>query len=483
VSSVNESQVKNVSRPIDIDLLPLASTNYPAFSTATWGIGYESDKSYTVFTVGKPGDTAARRGYKFNSLTNSWTTVEKGYVCGVINSADDKMYIGSGDINSIEQERKSFSREDYADREYNFELLDNRYLNKTILLDSVNNIEAFDVFVQYQTVTVYDFNVLLKKLDLDPGIASSDYFSSLEAFAGDNLRDKLLELAVKLDSDNLEFTDYESTIEDKSGTITAISAANPTVVTSNGHGLITGRRVLLSATNSNPTINNEYSVTVLNANTFTVPASVIDPGTSGTFTTQSSDFADLQTCYNAIITKLNADNVVAFSNYSENTSITTQEVLITDVNRVAKRITVAFELDFVVGTFTVFKSIDCEVQYSPNTFGGNPVSLKHMREAQLLFENLAFTQGIVSFATDLLPKFEQITFLADGNGRFGFTDFGLGFFGVASNSSPIRTYIPRNCQRCRYMVVKFNHRVAREKWALFGITITGEPELSTRAYK
>jgi len=483
ISSITESGVRNVSRPLDVDLLPLSSTNYPNFSTATWGIGYESDKSYTVYTVNKTSDTAASIGYKFNTLTNSWTSVSKDYTCGVIETNTDVMYVGAGDTNSIEKERKSFTREDYADREYIFDLQDGKYLNKVISMDSVLNIEPFDVFVQYQTLTIYDFNSLLKKLDIDPGVPSDDYFSTLEALPGANLREAILDLADKLDSDSLGFTNYESTIGDKSGSITAISAGSPVTITSANHGLLTGRKVLLSATNSSPTINGIYEVTVVDNNNFTINASVINPGTTGTFTTQDLDFQDLKTCYNELIEKLNIDSVVGFSGYQPISITTRQEILITNVDRVAKRITLASELDYVVGKFTVFKSIDCEIQYSPNTFGGDPVSLKHMREAQFMFESLAFTRGIMSFATDLLPKFEQVIFNADGNGRFGFTDFGLGFFGGASNSAPIRTYIPRNCQRCRYMVIKFNHRVAREKWSLFGITITGETELSTRSYR
>lgn len=484
VSSITESGVRNVSRPLDVDLLPLSSNNYPGFKTSTWGLGYESDKSYTVFTVTAKADTYATNGYKYNSLTNSWTTIKKDYVCGVINSFDDRMYVGVGDINSIERERKQFTREDYADRQYDFEIGIGKYLNKVITLDSVLNIEPYDVFVQDQTLTIYTFNMLLRKLDIDPGINDSNYYSLLKAVPGADLRAKIMALAAKLDADTgVSATDYAATIGSKSGAITVIAAGDPAVITSTAHGLITGRKVLLAATNSVPTINGEYTATVLSANTFSVDASVINPGTSGNFSTVNADFDDLKTCYDAIITKLNVDPQVGFSNYSMIQDNTIQEILILSVDRVAKRITVAAELDYVVGPFTVYKSIDCEVIYSPNTFGGDPISLKHMRECQLLFENLAFTKGTVSFATDLLPMFEEVPFVGDGNGRFGFEDFGQGFFGGASHSAPIRTYIPRNSQRCRYMVIKFNHRVAREKWSLFGITLTGETELSSRAYK
>jgi len=485
VASVTESGTRNVSRPLDIQLLPLASPNYPDFSTATWGVGYESDKSYSVFTVSKTTDDHATIGYKYNSLTNTWTTIDKEYTCGVINFIDDRLYVGCGDINNIEQERKGFSREDYADREYEFEIGAGKYLNKVISLDSVTNIEASDVFVQYQTVTVYDFNMLLKKLDIDPGVVDTNYFSTLKAVPGSDMRAKLLALATKLDADSgVTDTDYLSTINNKSGSITAITAGTTQTITSAAHGLFTGRVILIAGSNSSPTINGEYEVTVINANTFSITGvSVINPGTSGSFSTVNNDFNDLKACYNKLVVKLNADSGVGFSNYTEINKITTQEILVSAVNKVAKRITVLAELDYVVGPFTIFKSINCEVQYSPNTFGGDPISLKHIRECQILFESLAFTEGTISFATDLLPKFEKVPFIADGNGRFGFEDFGESFFGGASNSAPIRTYIPRNCQRCRYMVIKFNHRVAREKWSLYGITLTGETELSTRSYK
>lgn len=485
ISSVTESGVRNISRPIDTDLLPLSSPNYPDFNTATWGVGYESDKSYTVFTITKPSDDKATVGYKYSSLTNTWTTTTKSFTCGIVNFIDDKMYAGAGDINSIEQERKTFSRVDYADREYTFFLDDTAYLNKVISLDSVTNIEPFDVFVQTQTLTIYDFNALLKKLDIDPGVSDTNYFSTLKLTAGANVRSALLDLTLKLDADpGVTDTNYNSLISDKTGSITVIATGPLFNITSAAHGLITGRQVTISGSNSVPNINGTYLVTVVDANNFTIPGiTVTTAGTTGTFSTDNLDFIDIKNSYNAVISKLNLDPGVGFSNYQQISNDTTQEILIVAVDKVAKRITVAQELDYVVGDFVVFKSIDCEVQYGPNTFGGDPISLKHMREAQLLFESLAFTQGTISFATDLLPKFEEVVFDGDGNGRFGFDNFGSGFFGGASNGAPIRTYIPRNSQRCRYMIVKFKHRVAREKWVLFGVTITGETELSSRAYK
>lgn len=65
--------------------------------------------------------------------------------------------------------------------------------------------------------------------------------------------------------------------------ITANSMANPTVVTSAGHGLTTGQEILIAGSNSTPTINGTRTVTEINANTFSIPVNVTVAGTAGNF--------------------------------------------------------------------------------------------------------------------------------------------------------------------------------------------------------
>lgn len=85
--------------------------------------------------------------------------------------------------------------------------------------------------------------------------------------------------AVHIDVTGLEPT----TTGGISGNITANSLANPTVVTSAAHGLATGDTVLIAGSNSTPTINGNRVVTVINANTFSVPVNVTTAGTAGTW--------------------------------------------------------------------------------------------------------------------------------------------------------------------------------------------------------
>jgi hypothetical protein len=150
----------------------------------------------------------------------------------------------------------------------------------------------------------------------------------------------------------------------------------------------------------------------------------------------------------------------------------------------------------MVGPLTVFKAINTNIQWAPVTFG-NPMTLKHVREFSLMFENKAFTLATMSFSSDLLPAFQNIPFIGTSNGIFGFigqpaifdsssgkVGFGYSFFGGGSHSAPFRTYIPRDVQRCRYINCLFNHNVAREQYAIFGLTLTpNDGAESTRGYR
>ena len=485
IQSLSEGGSAIISRQIDDIILKIQSSNYPGFKTATWGIGYESDNAYLVFTVDDMEDEIATICYRYSTLTNTWTTYDISKICGTINQLDDKLYLGASDVPYIEQERKTFSRLDYADRELSNVISADRIIGKDIILPDIAGIAIGDVLVQDQTITTTEFNILLEKLDLDSGTTGTDYLSTLEMTTGDSPRNKLIALAQKLDLDTtVDSTNYESTISTKVGTISATSAGFPAIITtSSPHGLLTGRIVRIdSAIDTSPDITGDYEVTVLSPTEFSIPTRVRVEGTVGNFTTENEDFRDIKTCYNAIIDLLNVDNGVSFTNYKRNKNNTIQESIITNINPISKKVTVNLELQYLIGAVTVFKSIPTSFTYAPVTLG-DPLMLKRMAEATIMFESRALTGGKLSFSTDLLPEFIEIPFKLSGNGIFGHSNFGEGFFGGVGNAAPFRTFIPRQCQWCRYMVVKFEHNTARENYHISGMTLTGNIGISPRGYK
>ncbi len=483
IETVSESGTSLISRPIDNNILKLASSNYPNFKTATFGIGYESDKSYLVFTINSVSDTVSKICYRYSTVTGAWTTFDKSNTCGITKVLEDKVYLGAGDTNFIEEERKTFSRLDYADRELAFDIVAGNYFQNQIKFSSIVNFEIGDVLEQEQTLSPFTYNMLLKKLDLDPGTGFTSFYSTYLSVGGDNMRTKLTDLATKLDTLSLTYTDYFSQIDSKTGSLGTQTIGGSVVqITSTAHGLQTGRYVNISGNSSSPSLNGNWTVTVIDANTFSIPTTVTTASATGAFITLDDNFTDIQGCYNLTIAKLNVDQVVAFSNYATISGTTNIEAIVIGINKITKTVTLNLRLEFIVGPVTLFKSFNSTAVYSPVTMG-DPLGYKHIREATVMFENRAFTSAVLSFGSDLLPAYNPVPFNGDGNGIYGHNEFGEGFFGGASNSAPFRTLIPRNNQRCRALNVKLEHDIARENIIVYGITLTGEVGFSTRAYR
>jgi len=485
IQSLTEGGASIISRSIDNIILKTQSSNFANFKTATWGVGYESDNSYLVYTVSQQEDEVATIAYRFSTLTNTWTTYKLSHVAGIINSANDKLYLAASDVAFIEQERKTFSRLDYTDREIDSYASSNKISKNAIKLPTVTGLSVGDVITQDQTITTTNFNILLEKLDLDSGVADNDYLSTLKLVQGISPRDQLTGLANKLDLDTgVNYNQFQNSIETKNGTITYASAATSTVITTpSPHGLLNGRVITITATNTVPVIDGTYPITLINSTSFSIPAKVVIAGTSANWATVDSNFDDLKVCHNFIVSILNTDTGVSFNNYRPITNNTLMESIIVSINGITKKLTLNLDLDYLIGDIKIYKAFESSFAYSPITFG-DPLMLKHVREATMMFETRTLTNGIISFRTDLLPELVDVPFSLDGNGIFGHVDgFGDGFFGGLSNSAPFRTYIPRQCQRCRYIIIRFSHNVAREDYRVNGCTVTGEIGQSSRAYR
>jgi hypothetical protein len=481
VAAISEGGVENISLAIDEKIARLML--YTEYATASFGIGYESDSSYTLYSVQADTEENATIGYRYSIKTGTWTTLDRDATCGFVNPVDDRSYFGAGDTNYIERERKNFNRLDYSDREIAFTLTANSHIGTSLRFTDVDDVEIGDVLAQTQMLTPYEFNMTLKKLDNDPGVADDDYFETLEAVAGDSMRLKIEALATKLDADTgVTATTFLSTIETKTGTATLIDNAPGAVITSASHELVTGRYVTISSSDSTPDIDGTWEVTVTGANNFTIEKDLTVPGTTATWTTADTAYGDIRGCFNKMMDMLNQDAGVGFTNYKMNDTETTIECIVTAIDRIRKTVTVNLDLDFIQGPMTLYKGIQTTVTYGPTLFG-DPINFKHLREASMMFINKAFTSAELAFATDLLPQFVKVPFNGDGNGIFGHATFGGGFFGGASHSAPFRTYVPRPCQRCRYILVRFKHRIARESYGIYGMSITGENTQSSRAYR
>lgn len=488
ITPINEYGASaETSRPIDTEILRLSSASFPNFSKLTWGIGYDSDNSYTVYTNSDVEDTVATMAFRYCTLTNTWTNITRAQTCGVI--ATDQLYMGNGNKNSIDKERKDLLRSDYADDDFQINLqVSSLATPVNIQFTSVANIEVGDVLGQVQNLSAYQFNSLLDQLDFDPSL-QKDYAATLSVTPGTNIRNNLVSLAAKLDLDpGTTFKDYSTRIASISFTTTGNLAGNPTVVsTSVPHGLVPGRLVTISGTdNSIATIVGTYVISNPTTSTFNLPITVIVAGTNSlNGHTENDSFQDILACFNTIITRLNADIKVTFSTYSIVVDKTLFEAVITSVDYMKNRVTVNVPLQWLVGPMTVYKAINCEWTYTPCVMG-DALSTKQMFDASIMFRDRAITGFVANFSSDLFPEFISVPFKGHGNGIFGiYSEQGFGYsnFGGQSHSAPFRTYIPKNAQRCRYINLQITHKVAREEIVLYGVTLTGNTGISFRGYR
>ncbi len=111
------------------------------------------------------------------------------------------------------------------------------------------------------------------ELDMDTAFCYTDAGATVEALPDEQVR------VVKSVDSRIIFT---ATVA--AGGITAATAANPTALTSNGHGLITGQMIEITGSNTTPSIDGIHQMTKTGANTFTIPVNVTGAGDAGTWT-------------------------------------------------------------------------------------------------------------------------------------------------------------------------------------------------------
>lgn len=134
VVAISDSGVRIISVPIEDRLRQLSSELYPFFSTASFGVGYESERLYMLFTVTETTDEFATQAFVFNSLSESWTLWTMNRTCGVVNPTVGKLFMGETDTGQVMIERKTYTNDDFADQQYD------------VLITAVNSTTEIELF-------------------------------------------------------------------------------------------------------------------------------------------------------------------------------------------------------------------------------------------------------------------------------------------------------------------------------------------------
>lgn len=407
IVSVSDGGIQIISRPIENLIFDVVNSRY-SYQTISFGVGYEGDRAYYLWLPTRTSDTVATQCYRYHTFTRTWTRWTIPATCGSVNIETDKLFLGSGENNLLFRERRNDDRTDFSDRDFSSSIINSGTDSEEVELTNLVNVEPGDVLLQTQYVTISEFNRLLLKLDLDPNLDDTDYFSTLEAEVGDILKNKLDALNAKLVSD------------DSSG--------------------------------------------VISSRTF------------------SSDFETIQTEYNTLIDELNdASSDTFYKDYKKSTDTKVYEGIIQTLDEVNNRVTLNYTQPFWDGDCRVYNHINHDVQWAPLDFG-QPDILKQVRDGTFIFDQNNFYDAIVSYASDRSANFEGVTAQGSGTGTWGGFPWGENTWSGEGNEVPIRTLVPKQKQRCRYLKIRFEHKNAREGFRIVGVSLDPRP-LSTRAYR
>lgn len=465
-----------ISRPIENLLLQVTKSGFN-YKTVSFGVSYETDRSYILFLPTSTSDTVATQALRYNTFTSCWTKWDITATCGLVNFSDDTLYLGAGDINYIEKERKSLTRSDHADRQYELQVLLDGVDNNIVSVNSVSQVGVGDVLIQKQYLTISQFNRLLMKLDIDISVADNDY-TTLSMSAGQNMRSALLNLAVKMDTDpGIIYTDFQFDIDSYSYSVDSAAIVNSQTVLTilGGHDILNTRFVIVDTS--------PIAYEVISTTATTITLNGIAPGVPTSVQTDVNDFQDMQSCFNIMVNTLNLDGGVFFTNYPLSNNYVEFEMPILSFSKIDNTVTVKTSQELIFGDIILYKAIESVVIWNPIYFQ-DPSLTKQVREGTMIFENSNFSKATIAYSSDLSPSFESISFQGDGLGvgDWGYFNFGTINWGGVAAPIPLRTYIPLDKQRCRFINVKFIHKVAFEKYAIYGLSLTFRI-LSNRGYR
>lgn len=123
IVTVSDTGVTVVSRPIEDKMLDLFEVNFNSAKYLSFGISYESDRKYIFYCVTNSADQYPTQAYVYNTFTNSWTRTVLSQTCGIVQPKDDVLYLGNVTSNTFDIERKTRTYTDYTDSSFSVNLL------------------------------------------------------------------------------------------------------------------------------------------------------------------------------------------------------------------------------------------------------------------------------------------------------------------------------------------------------------------------
>lgn len=146
VITVTETGVSVISRPIEDLVLEQTGLALTQLKYYSFGVGYETDRRYILWTVSSSSDTTATQAFAWNTFTRTFTRWDKTATAAFVSNLNNKLYVGEGNTNYTLVERKTLTYADFVDHEISVTI--SSFSGMNIVLSSVSNVEVGDILLQ-----------------------------------------------------------------------------------------------------------------------------------------------------------------------------------------------------------------------------------------------------------------------------------------------------------------------------------------------
>lgn len=150
LTSISDNGIEVLSRPIE-NLITDAK-NIQDFDSTSFGVGYDFDRKYLLFSKRYETDSQCTRGFVYNYFTNAWTQWELKRTCGLVGNKTNLLFMGDVDGNLF-LEKRNYNIADYSDNEFSVTITG--YSGNTVTLSSALNIKEEMIIEQsgqYSTI-------------------------------------------------------------------------------------------------------------------------------------------------------------------------------------------------------------------------------------------------------------------------------------------------------------------------------------------
>jgi hypothetical protein len=98
---------------VETDILDVIVQDAEAVGRHAFAVNYESDRTMLLWLPSEPDATSAGFAYRYNYLTDAWTTEETSATCAIVSPSKDKLFVGSPTGGVVLEERKDRLPTDY----------------------------------------------------------------------------------------------------------------------------------------------------------------------------------------------------------------------------------------------------------------------------------------------------------------------------------------------------------------------------------